>query len=263
MLLKDKIVIISGIGPGLGVKLAVEAARAGAKGVVVAARSPEKLDDAEQRIKALGASCKVLKVPTDITEAAQCTRLAERTTAEFGRIDGLVNSAFFHGDFAPMGDISDDSWEQAYRTNVKGSVQLTLAVAPQMKAQGGGAVVMINTLASFRPFAGEAAYAASKAGLLAATKYLAQELGPSNIRVNTARMSWMWGAPVQGYVQRVRARRRACRRNRSPMRSPRTIPLRRIVTDDECARAALMLLSDYASAVTGATLDANGGEVMA
>jgi NAD(P)-dependent dehydrogenase (short-subunit alcohol dehydrogenase family) len=167
MLLKDKIVIISGIGPGLGVKLAVEAARAGAKGVVVAARSPEKLDDAEQRIKALGAICKVLKVPTDITEAAQCTRLAERTTAEFGRIDGLVNSAFFHGDFAPMGDISDDSWEQAYRTNVKGSVQLTLAVAPQMKAQGGGAVVMINTLASFRPFAGEAAYAASKAGLLA------------------------------------------------------------------------------------------------
>ena len=59
MLLKDKIVIISGIGPGLGVKLAVEAAREGAKGVVVAARSPEKLDDAEQRIKALGASCKV------------------------------------------------------------------------------------------------------------------------------------------------------------------------------------------------------------
>jgi len=262
MLLKDKIVIISGIGPGLGVKLAVEAAREGAKGVVVAARSPEKLDDAEQRIKALGANCKVLKVPTDIADNAQCKRLAERTTAEFGRIDGLVNSAFFHGDFAPMGDISDDSWEQAYRTNVKGSVQLTLAVAPQMKAQGGGAVVMINTLASFRPFAGEAAYAASKAGLLAATKYLAQELGPSNIRVNTARMSWMWGAPVQGYVQ-ASAKAQGVPEKQITDAIAATIPLRRLVTDDECARAALMLLSDYASAVTGATLDANGGEVMA
>ena len=261
MLLKDKIVIISGIGPGLGVKLAVEAAREGAKGVVVAARSADKLDDAEKRIRALSGGCKVLKVPTDISDNAQCKRLAERTTAEFGRIDGLVNSAFFHGDFAPIGDISEDSWDTAYRTNLKGSVQLTLAVAPQMKAQGGGAVVMINTLASFRPFAGEAAYAASKGGLLAATKYLAQELGPSNIRVNTARMSWMWGAPVQGYV-RASAAAQGIPEKQITDAIAANIPLRRIVTDDECARAALMLISDYASGVTGATLDSNGGEVM-
>jgi NAD(P)-dependent dehydrogenase (short-subunit alcohol dehydrogenase family) len=261
MLLKDKVVIISGIGPGLGVKLAVESAREGAQAVVVAARSPDKLDDAEKRIEALGTGTKVLKVPTDISNDAQCRRLAERAAAEFGRIDGLVNSAFFHGDFAPIAEISGDSWEQVWRTNLKGSVQLTLAVAPQMKKQGGGAVVMINTLASFRPFAGEAAYAASKAGLLAATKYLAQELGPSNIRVNTARMSWMWGAPVQGYV-RASAEAQGIPEKQITDGIAASIPLRRIVTDDECARAALMLISDYASAVTGATLDANGGEVM-
>jgi NAD(P)-dependent dehydrogenase (short-subunit alcohol dehydrogenase family) len=147
------------------------------------------------------------------------------------------------------------------QTNLLGSVRLTLAVAPQMKVQGGGSVVMINTLASFRPFAGEAAYAASKGGLLAATKYLAAELGPHNIRVNTARMSWMWGAPVQGYVEATAAQQGV------PVKTitdaiAANIALRRLVTDDECARAALMLLSDYASAVTGATLDANGGEVM-
>jgi NAD(P)-dependent dehydrogenase (short-subunit alcohol dehydrogenase family) len=262
MLLKDKVVIVSGIGPGLGVKLAVEAARAGARGVMVAARSADKLEDAEARIRALGGSCRVVKVPTDITEAAQCTRLAERCVAEFGRIDGLVNSAFFHGDFAPLADIGDESWERTYATNLMGSVRMTLAVAPQMKAQGGGAIVMINTLASFRPFAGEAAYASSKAALLAATKYLAQELGPSNIRVNTARMSWMWGAPVQGYVQ-ASAKAQGVPEKQITDAIAATIPLRRLVTDDECARAALMLLSDYASAVTGATLDANGGEVMA
>jgi NAD(P)-dependent dehydrogenase (short-subunit alcohol dehydrogenase family) len=79
MLLKDKVVIVSGIGPGLGVKLAVEAAREGARAVVASARTTEKLDDAESRIRALGTACRVLKVPCDITDAAQCHQVAERT----------------------------------------------------------------------------------------------------------------------------------------------------------------------------------------
>ena len=76
MLLKDKIVVVSGIGPGLGVKLAIEAAREGAAGVVAAARSAEKLADAEARVKAVNPNCKVLKVVTDITKVADCERLA-------------------------------------------------------------------------------------------------------------------------------------------------------------------------------------------
>ena len=147
MLLKDMVVIVSGIGPGLGVKLAVEAAREGARGVVLAARSAVKLDDAETRIRALGVKCRAIKVPTDITDAAQRTRLVETTVAEFGRIDALVNSAFAHGDFAPVDHLGEDSWDQALQTNLLGSVRLTLAAVPQMKKQGGGAVVMINTLA--------------------------------------------------------------------------------------------------------------------
>src|SRR5574337_520263 len=99
MLLKDKVVIVSGIGPGLGVKLAVEAAREGARAVVVLARTAEKLEDAEQCVRALGTACKVLKIPTDITVAAQCKRAAEQAVAQFGRIDGLVNSAYLHGKF--------------------------------------------------------------------------------------------------------------------------------------------------------------------
>ena len=74
-------------------------------------------------------------------------------------------------------------------------------------------------------------------------------------------MSWMWGAPVQGYVQ-ASAKAQGVPEKQITDAIAATIPLRRLVTDDECARAALMLLSDYASAVTGATLDANGGEVM-
>ena len=71
MLLKEKVVVVSGIGPGLGVKLAIEAARAGARAVVVAARTAAKLADAESRVHAVRPECAVLKVPTDIADPAQ------------------------------------------------------------------------------------------------------------------------------------------------------------------------------------------------
>ena len=81
MLLKDKVIVISGIGPGLGVKLAIEAAREGARGIVLGARSAAKLDDAQERIRAVSPTCKSLKVVTDIRDAAQCALLAEIATA--------------------------------------------------------------------------------------------------------------------------------------------------------------------------------------
>ena len=176
-------------------KLAVEAAREGARGVVLAARSPAKWDDAEDRVRTVAASCQALKVPTDIRDPVQCKYLADATIERFGRIDGLVNSAFEHGTFEPVESGDLRSWQAAYETNVVGSMQMTRAVVPAMKSQGGGAVVMINTMATIKPFAGEAGYAVSKAAMLVAVKYLALELGPNNIRVNTARMGWMWGAP--------------------------------------------------------------------
>lgn len=261
MLLKDKVVIVSGIGPGLGVKLAIEAAREGARAVVALARTADKLVDAETRVRELGTDCKVLKLQTDVTDAAQCKRAAEQTVAEFGRIDGLVNSAFFHGNFESVEQADFAVWKQVYDTNVIGSMQMTLAVAPQMKAQGRGAVVMINTMATLKPFPGEPGYAASKGGLLVAAKYLAEEFGPHNIRVNTARMGWMWGVPVQrAMTMMAQAQGKSEQQVKDEVAS--TKALRRIVTDDECARAALFLISDYASAITGAVLDVNGGEVM-
>ena len=138
---------------------------------------------------------------------------------------------------------------------------MTRAVVPAMKAQGGGAVVMINTMATIKPFVGEAGYAASKGALLVAAKYLAIELGPNNIRVNTARMGWMWGAPVEGYVG-LMAQAQGVSQKQIVDEIAANIPLRRLVLDDECARAALFLVSDYASAITGAIIDVNGGEAL-
>src|SRR5438876_486151 len=146
MLLNDKVVIVSGIGPGLGVKLAVEAAREGAKAIVIAARTAAKLNDAEARIRELGATCEILKVPTDISVSAQCKNLADSTFKKFGRIDAVINSAFMHGNFEPIlgGDL--DIWKDVFNTNVIGSVELSRCCAHYMQQHGGGSIVMINTM---------------------------------------------------------------------------------------------------------------------
>jgi NAD(P)-dependent dehydrogenase (short-subunit alcohol dehydrogenase family) len=262
MLLKDKIVIVSGIGPGLGVKLAVEAAREGAAGVIAAARSAEKLDDAEKRVKAVNPHCRLIKQVTDITDRAQCDALVATAIKTFGRIDALVNSAFIHGDMDYVATAKLDDWAAVFNTNLIGTLKLTQAVLPQMKQQGGGAIVMINTMAARQvPPLGEAGYAASKSALANAAKYLAKEVGKDNIRVNSIHMGWMWGAPVQGYME-WQAQEHKVPLEQLKAQVAATIPLGRIPTDDECARAALFLVSDYASAVTGAALDANGGAYM-
>ncbi|MDB5972620.1 MAG: family oxidoreductase [Hydrocarboniphaga sp.] len=262
MLLKDKVVIISGIGPGLGVKLAIEAAREGARGVVCAARTADKLDDAEARINALGTSAKVLKVVTDISDRGQCERLVAETLKTFGRIDALVNSAFVHGDFDFAATADLDSWQQVLGINLIGTLKLTQTVLPSMQKNRSGAVVMVNTMAARKvPSVPEAGYAASKGALSTAVKFLASEVGKDNIRVNSIHMGWMWGAPVENYML-GQSKQHGIALEDLKAQVSKDIPLGRIVTDDECARAALFLVSDYASAITGAALDCNGGAYM-
>lgn len=263
MLLKDKVVVVSGIGPGLGVKLAVEAAREGARGVVLSARTASKLDDAEQKIRALNVNCEILKQPTDIMDSEQCEALVEAAHSRFGRIDALVNSAYSHGEMDNASTAALDVWKEGpLETNLLGTLRMTQAAIPRMREQGGGAMVMINTMAvrNVSPV-GEAGYAASKSALATSAKYLATELGPDNIRVNTVYMGWMWGAPVEGYVH-WQSEQSGVSVDDLKQQIAADIPLRRIPPDEECARAALFLVSDYASVVTGATLDVNGGHYM-
>ena len=261
MLLKNKVIIISGIGPGLGTKLAIEAALAGAQALTITARTASKLDLVESRVQEIAPSCRILKIPTDIQDAQQCERVAAQTVAAFGRIDALVNNGFVHGGFNKLEEANLDEWSSVFATNVRGATQMTLACAKHMKASGGGAVAMINTMGMMKPYTGGAIYSATKGALAVAAKYLAVELGPDNIRVNTARMGWMWGEQVKQSITWM-AQAQECTEQKVIDGIVANIPLRRIVTDDECARSALFLISDYASAVTGAILDCNGGEMV-
>ena len=265
MLVKDKVIIISGIGPGLGAKLAIAAAKEGASGIALCGRSADKLAAVATQIAQLNCGTKIMQRQTDIRDRDSCDRTVEAVLASYGRIDGLVNNAYYHGEFELMDSANVDRWSDVLATNLQGTVKMTQAVIPAMKAAGSGAVVMINTQAVNKPvvlpMGTEAGYAASKAALANTAKYLALELGKFGIRVNTASMGWMWGESVQGYVNYQSAKRQV-----DPQviidQICANIPLNRIPTDEECARAALFLLSDFASGITGATLDVNGGEYM-
>jgi NAD(P)-dependent dehydrogenase (short-subunit alcohol dehydrogenase family) len=261
MLLKDKVVIVSGIGPGLGQELSTLAAKEGAAAVVLAARTATKLDAAEQEINALGLGTKVLKVTTDITSKEQCQALADTTAAEFGRIDVLFNSAYDPGSFEPIEHADMAGWRRAMEVNFFGTMHLSQACVAHMKACGGGAIVMIATMVEHKPLATQAGYGASKSALRTATKHLALELGQYNIRVNSCHMGWMWGPSVEGYFA-WQSQERGLPQDELIAEVTRSIPLGVIPDDGECAKAALFLASDYASVVTGAALDVNGGEYM-
>ncbi len=183
------------------------------------------------------------------------------TLEAFGRIDGLVNSAYRHKDFITFEDGDLAEWQANMNVTHFGALRMVRAVLPAMKRQGGGAIVNVSTKSSVRMVAGEGDYGTAKAAMNAATRQLATELGKYGIRVNVARMGWMWGAPV-----------RTPRWNGAPPSGlsmeqiiatvAARIPIGRIPTDEECARAVVFLLSDYSAAMTGAALDVNGGEVM-
>ena len=163
-----------------------------------------------------------------------------------------------------MGDVrcgGPEEWSGVYDVNCLGALRMSQAVLPMMKARKSGAIVNVSTMATVNPFPGEAAYAASKGGLNVLTKHMATDFGAYGIRVNACRMGWIGGAPVYGYIDaQVESGR-----NRDEVVGEITgrIPLGVIPPEDDCARAVLYFVSDYANVVSGATLDVNGGQYMA
>jgi NAD(P)-dependent dehydrogenase (short-subunit alcohol dehydrogenase family) len=258
MLLQDKVVIVSGIGPGLGIELALQAAAQGAK-LAIAARTACKLDEAEKTVANLGLDTPVLKVPTDISDRDQCKYLVSETVKQYGRIDALINSAYNPGSFEPIEDANLDGWRAALDVNLFGTMNLTLETVAQMKKQRAGAIVMVNTMVTRKPMATQGGYGASKAALSSASSHLAIELGQYNIRVNSTYMGWMWGPPVEGYLQGL-AQHTGQSMETLKSEVEKNIPLGNIPEDADCAKAAIFLASDYSCAITGAQLDVNGGE---
>ena len=259
-LLEDKVVLVSGIGPGLGIHLATLAADEGAK-LVVSARTADKLDSAERDVASLGLGTEVLKVPTDISRREDCRRLVDAAIARFGRVDVLINSAYIAGTFRPVESADLDDWRKVFDVNVFGTLNLTQEVIPHMKHQHRGSIVNVNSQVTRKPLAGQGGYAASKAALACATSYLALECGKYGIRVNSVFLGWMWGPAVAGYFEGL-AKELDTTVDALKAQVAENIPLGLIPPDRECARSIIYLASDFASVVTGAALDVNGGEYL-
>jgi NAD(P)-dependent dehydrogenase (short-subunit alcohol dehydrogenase family) len=188
--------------------------------------------------------------------------VAAATLERFGRIDGLINSAYVSPPPTPVESADFGQWRDTIDTNLFGTLNMCRAVLPAMKAQKKGSIVNISTMATRKPFPGLGGYTASKAALNAVTRLLAKEWGPYGVRVNTVAMGWMWGSTVK---ERMEGRAQAGGASVEEQIETVTagIPLGVIPTDRQCAGAALAMLSDYCSQVTGGLVDCNGGEFMA
>lgn len=255
MILKDKVIIITGAGPGMGQAMCRGAAAEGAK-VVISARSVDAINALRDEILAAGGDA--IAVPCDVSKTADCTALAAAALDQWGRIDGLVHSAYYHPDWANLDIHSIDQLTQVLDVVAVGGLRMAQAVIPAMKAQRSGAIVNISTLASRKPMPGEGGYAMAKAALNQMTRQLAIELGGTGIRVNTALMGWMDGVPLQQFFASQGEAGAAFRTQRAS-----EIPIGHIPPDKDCAKAVYFLLSDYASEITGAALDVNGGDWVA
>jgi len=142
MLLKDKVIIISGVGPGMGQAMAKIAASEGAK-VGLGARNQDFLDKVLAEIKSKGGEAVALS--TDVTQSGQCAALAKAVADKFGQIDGLVNSAYNHGAWATADVANPEEWAAVYDVNCLGALRMSQAVLPMMKAQKSGAIVNVST----------------------------------------------------------------------------------------------------------------------
>ncbi len=260
MIPEGRTVVVAGVGPGLGGEVARLAVRDGAN-VVVAARSADKLAAAAEALDPSGE--RVLAVPTDISDAEACTALVEAAVGRFGALHAVAQVAAVDTVLGDLAASTDDDWRRCFETNVLGSMNLVRAVVPAFRDAGGGSVVLVGSQSSLRPPTAmpQIAYASSKGALLSAMYHLAAELGPDHIRVNTVIPTWMWGPPVQMYVDwQSGSRGIPPEEVVGEITSGMAIP--EIPADEDVAEAVVWLCSERARMVTGQSLMVNAGEVM-
>jgi 3-oxoacyl-[acyl-carrier protein] reductase len=254
-----RVAVVAGVGPGIGRSTALGLAAQGCD-VAVAARRSEYLDSVVAELAALGA--RGLAVPTDMGDLEQSRALAERVATHFGRIDVVVGSAAKGGPNHTIMNADLADWQEAWQVNVLGPLELARAAIPHLRAVGGGAIVMVSTLAVRAINAGQGAYAATKSALTVAAQTLAKEVGPDGIRVNIVVPGFVPGPNTDTMFARLAERRGTTPQAVMDQMAAETA-LRRLPTPDDIADAIVFLASDRARSITGVTLDVNAGRWMA
>ena len=254
-LLRDTVVVVSGVGRGLGRSIALQSARAGAD-VVLAARTASRLDEVAKEVTALGR--RSVTVPTDITDGESAQRLARAALDAFGRVDTLVNNAFAIPPLTGLADVGLDAIRAAFETNVVAALRMTRLFTPALAASG-GSVVMINSAVLRHSRLTFGGYKMAKSALLALARSLATELGPQGIRVNSVAPGYIWADSLKRYFGYL-ADQRGVDAQQIYDETAATTDLGRLPEPDEVADAVVFLASPMARAITGQCLDVNSGE---
>ena len=254
-LLRDKVVVLAGYGPGLGTALATRSVEEGAK-LVIASRTASKLETAAEELRDKGGN--VLPVATDIDDPIACQRLVDSTLAEFGQVDVLFNNAFRMPPMDPLTVVDHDRIQASITTNVLAPLRLASVFAPALEETQGN-VVMVNSAVLWQSQPEFAAYKLTKGAMLHMAQSLATELGPRGIRVNSIAPSYIYEDLNKMYFDWLAKERGVTHQDIYDERAS-AVDLRRLATADEVANAALLLASPLASAVTGVCLDASCGE---
>ncbi|WP_141014563.1 SDR family oxidoreductase [Nocardioides sambongensis] len=261
-LLTDKVVVLSGVGPGLGRSLGEEAARMGAD-LVLASRTPKRLEKMAEVVRSHGR--RALVVPTDITDEDQRQALVDAAVAEFGKVDCLINNAFGIPPMDPLSTLDVEGLRSANETNVFAPLRLSALFADalaQTDDKVGGSIIMVNSCVIYSSQPEYSGYKLSKGALEHLASSLATELGPRGIRVNSVAPSYIYEDVNKAYFDWIASE---TGRTHEEVYAEKAEPtdLKRLATPDEVARATLFLASDLASAVTGVMLNVDCGEFRA
>ncbi|MEG3627293.1 SDR family oxidoreductase [Streptomyces poriticola] len=259
-LLAGKTVVVSGVGAGLGHRVAAAVVRDGGN-AVLGARTEANLAKTATGLDPDGRH--IAFRATDITDEQQCAALAGLARERFGGIDAVVHVAARDDHFGGLQDADFAEWRRVLEVNLLGTLRMTRACVPALRGGGGGAVVIVGTQSAVAAptRVRHTAYAASKGALTSAMYSLAEELGPYRIRVNTVLPGWMWGPPVQAYV-RATARAEGAPESEVLRRLTDRMALPEPATDEDVADAVVFLASDRARSITGQSLLVNAGELM-
>ena len=257
--LNGKVALVTGAGPGIGRSTALALARDGAD-VVVAARRPAPLEVLAREIAA-ETGRRSLAVPSDLMDLEASAALVDRTIAEFGRLDVLVNVAtasFFRG------KLVDNDWStygDSVQMNIVGTMKLCADAARVMAAQGGGSIINIGTLATtaLQPQNGE--YSSTKLAMVGLSKTMAREMGGKNVRVNVVTPGYTTGEPLEKLFEEMGTHAGVSGAEMSE-RVAKGVALKRHIDPDDIAEACVYLGSDRARNVTGVELHVTAGAMI-
>src|SRR4051794_16443297 len=254
-LLEGKVVVISGLGPGLGTTLARRCAENGAD-LVLAARTVERLEDVAKQVTDMGR--RAVSVGTDITDEGQVDNLVSESLKAYGKVDVLINNAFRVPSMKPLANTTFEHIREAIELTVFGALRLTQGFTPAL-AEAKGSVVNVNSMVVRHSQAKYGAYKIAKSALLAMSQSLATELGEQGIRVNSILPGYIWGETLESYFNH-QAGKYGTTVEEIYKATAAASDLKRLPTEQEVASAILFMASDLSSGITGQTLDVNCGE---